>query len=176
MVINLSRAYVRLLFGVELVLFSASLLVHVGTYIEGSSVSPVVAAALFRSAVLTGILVAAFLENGRKWVTQIKSCPGWMWRLALSLGVYSLLVVLFEVLYPKGASLADQRLTISAVPIGLDAISICILYSVLWSRSVSELSIVKGARNSAIGLVLGIAVFCAYQAGYLHHPTKVAPK
>jgi hypothetical protein len=60
-------------------------------------------APLFRAAVVVGLPVFAFIKDSLRRVDQIKSCPKWMWKAALSLGVYVLLTAFLQrVIFPQG--------------------------------------------------------------------------
>jgi len=103
---------------------------------------------------------------------QIKSCPTWMWKAALILGVYGLFILCLQAIFPQGTSISDQALTISGFPLGFDAISFCILYSVLRSGYLDKSEVVRRALHSVIFVALGVTAFLAYRAGYLHHPNS----
>jgi hypothetical protein len=94
-----------------------------------------------------------------------------MWKAALTLGVYSIVVFCLQVLFPQGGgSLSEQALAVSGFPLGFDAIALCILYSVLWTGYLSKSDVAKGAGKSLLMVFLGVVAFLAYRAGYLRHP------
>ena len=120
---------------------------------------------LFRGEVIVGILVIAFVKDGLRWMDQIKSCPKWMWRAALILGVYGL----FSSLLPYDPSISAPW-TMSGLPLGFDAISFCILYSVLGPGYLEKSEVVRRALHSIIMGTLIVIVCLAYRAGYLRQP------
>lgn len=125
---------------------------------------------LFTVAVVLGLAAVAFIKDSLDWVQQIKTCPKWMWRTALSLGVYAIVILCIEVIWPKAPSLLDQGLTVSCFPLAFDAIYLCILWSVLRSGYLERSEVVRRAMHSVGIVTLGIIVFLACRGGYLHHP------
>jgi hypothetical protein len=93
-----------------------------------------------------------------------------MWKAALTLGVYSFVVLCLQVFSPEGASFSEQALAVSSLPLGFDAMAFCIIYSVLWSGYLTKSDLAKGAGKSLLMIFLGIVAFFAYCAGYLRHP------
>jgi hypothetical protein len=163
-------AYVRLLLALELLLFTASLLLHLSVFVGAKTPYAVYGVMLFRGTVIVGVAVTAFIKDGLTWMDQIKSCPRWMWKGALTLGVYGLLIVCLQMIFPQGPSLSDQSLTVSGFPLGFDAIYLCILYSVLWAGYLDKSEVLRRTLHSVILVALGVIGFAAYRAGYLHHP------
>jgi|SRR5215472_2076429 len=92
--VRIAYGYACILWAAEALLFLMSLMLHSAVLVgaKGSFINYDLA--LFRAAVIVGILTTAFLKDGLLWVQQIKSCPKWMWKTALALGVYSLLKML----------------------------------------------------------------------------------
>jgi hypothetical protein len=125
---------------------------------------------LFRATIVLGISVAPFIKDSFGWMDQIKSCPAWMWKAAVSLGDYALFVVCLRLVFPGGPTTADQTWVITGFPLGFDAINLCILYSVVRAGYLRESEIVSRARNSALVVAACIMVTPAYRAGYLPHP------
>jgi len=153
-------AYIRLLFAIELLLLAASVLLH-GTVFFLGATEPYVqySHVLVRAGVLIGILVFAFVKDGLRWIDQIKSCPKWMWRGSLIAGVYALLTFFF----------AHPTLTLSGFSIAFDAISICILYSVLSKDYLENAEMVRRSLHSILMAAVIVTVVVLYRAGYLHH-------
>jgi hypothetical protein len=88
---------------------------------------------LIRASVMVSVPAAAFIKDGLRWKDQIKSCPKWMWSTALALGAYALFSLFMQIVLLRRPPLSDGALTLSAFPLGLDAIFACILYSVVRS-------------------------------------------
>ena len=127
---------------------------------------------MFSGTVVVGIPVTAFIKDGLNWMGQIKSCPKWMWKAALMLGVYGICLVCLMIILPEGPSLSDQHLTLSGFPLAFDAIFLCVLSSVLWSGYLEESEVIRRALLSLLFVTVGVAAFLAYRAGYLRHPNR----
>src|SRR5438105_14130591 len=90
---RLAYVYIGALLALQVLLFAASLLLHLSVFISGPNEAYAkFGPSLFRASVFVGSPLIAFVRNGM-WTDQIKSCPKWMWKGALGLGVYSLLIV-----------------------------------------------------------------------------------
>lgn len=162
-------AYVRALLVLETLLFAASLLLHLSVFITGPNQAYAkFGLSLFRATVIVGVPVIAFVRDGL-WKNQIKSCPKWMWKGALAVGVYALLIACLQIFFSEG-TFSEQALTVSGFPLAFDAISLCILHSVLWSDYLDKAEVVRRAMHSVAFVTLGVIVFLAYRAGYLHLP------
>jgi hypothetical protein len=172
MIVRSAYAYVRLLFALELLLLIASSLLHLSIFMGVKGSYAAFGPPLFRSAVIVGFPVLAFVKDSLRWVDQIKSCPKWMWKGALSLGVYALLTPFLQALLPRGPSLSEWSLMDSGFPLGFEAISLCILYSVLWAGYLEKGEVVRRALHSVVIVVVGVIVFLAYRAGYLRRPAQ----
>jgi hypothetical protein len=169
MIARLAYTYVGFLFLMQMLLFTASLLLHATVFIAGpQKIYAEYALMLFRAGVVVGIPVCAFLKDGLRWMDQIKSCPKWMWRAALAIGLYSLLTFFF----PQNASLSESPLILSGFPLGFEATGLCVLYSVLWSGYLEKPVVVRRALHSIIIVAVVATVILAYRAGYLHHPKR----
>jgi len=167
MIFRLARCYVSLLVALELLLLAASLALHVSVFFRGRTTAyDECGLILFRAGVIVGIPTCAFVKDSIRWVQQIKSCPRWMWRGSLVLGVYSVLTVFF----PQGPSFADRVLTVSGFPLGFEAISICILYSVLSRGYLEREEVIKRALHSVVIGCLVAVLFLAFPAGSSRHP------
>jgi hypothetical protein len=162
--------YVRILFVLAILLFTGSFLLHVGLIAGWKEASPEYGLFLFYGAIIIGVATTLFVKDRRKWIVQIKSCPEWMWRGALIVGAYGLLVVCFQAIFPAGRSISGEAMIVSGFPLGFDAVNICVLYSVLWAAYLDQSEVIERVRNSIIVFTLGAAVFLAYRAGYFPHP------
>lgn len=163
-------AYVSLLLVLESLLFISSLSLHLSVLFGTRGLFAEFGAALFRGTFIVGIPVIAFIKDSLGWKDQLKTCPRWMWKAALTLGVYSLFVLCLQAFSPEGISFSEQALAVSGFPLGFDAIAFCIIYSVLWSGYLTKTDIAKGAEKSLLMVFLGLVAFLAYRAGYLRHP------
>jgi hypothetical protein len=167
---RLAYAYVRLLLALEILLFAGSLLAHLSVAIGSNKLYAAYGSILFGGAVIVGIPIVPFVKDSLKWKDQVKSCPEWMWKGALALGVYGIFITCFQAIFPAGDSFADQALTLSGIPLSFDAISLCILYSVLRLGYLDKSEVIVRARNSVIFVSVTALMFWAYRAGYLPHP------
>jgi hypothetical protein len=166
---RLTYAYVGALFVLATLLFAASLLLHLSVFVTGTNEFYTrFGLLLFRATVIVGIAVMAFAKDER-WKDQIKSCPQWMWKGALSLGAYTLLITCALTFVSRG-TFSDQALILSAIPLAFYAIFVCLLHSVLWTDYLQQSEVVSRAVHSVVFVTLGMIIFLAYRAGYLHHP------
>jgi hypothetical protein len=171
LVIRVAYAYVSFLFALEVLLFTLSALLHVTVLMGARQPFQEFNAMLFDGSVVVGVLIIAYIKNGLMWRNQIKSCPAWMWKAALILGGYALVTIFLEPIFPEGDSYCQRPLVMSSFPVGFDAISFCVIYSVLWSGYLSKSEVSKRTGHSLLMLAYGVIVFLAYRAGYLHHPS-----
>jgi hypothetical protein len=174
MIVRSAYSYVRLLFALESLLITASLVLNVNVFFMGATPANFkYALVLFRGAVIVGIPVVAFIKDSVRWVDQIKSCPRWMWKGALILGIYGLLTFLVLVFFRQGSSSEiDPTFMISGFSLGFDAISICILYSVVWKGYLEKAEVVRRTFHLLVIVGVGAIGFLVYRTGYLHHPTN----
>ncbi len=163
-------AYISLLLVLESLLFISSLSLHLSVLLGTRGLFAEFGTVLFRGTFIVGVPVIAFINDSLRWRDQLRTCPIWMWKAALTLGVYSLFVLCLQAFFPEGASFSEQALAVSGFPLGFDAIALCIIYSVLWSGYLMKSDIAKGAGKSLLMVLLGIGAFLAYRAGYLRHP------
>lgn len=170
MVVRLAYAYVRFLLVLETLLFTLSLLLHLSVLAGARRPFAELGAILFRGTFIVGIPVIAFIKDGLRWRDQLKTCPGWMWKAALTLGMYGLVVLCLQAFFPEGASFSEQALAISGFPLSFDAIALCIIYSVLWSGYLTKSEVAKRTGKSSLMVLFGVVAFLAYHAGYLRHP------
>jgi hypothetical protein len=172
---RLARGWALLLFGVEVILFAASLVLNVSVLMGGKTPFTNYGFSLFRAAVFAGLSVPAFLKDGLKWVNQIKTCPRWMWIATLSIAGYSLIAFCLQMMLPAGPSILDQSLAWAAFPLGLEAISCCILYSVLWSDYLTEAEFKKRAVASLGFMIVVSGIVIAVRTGVLPHSSNSTP-
>jgi hypothetical protein len=167
---RLAYAYVSFLLVLESLLFISSLSLHLSVLLGNRGLFAEFGAVLFRGTFIVGIPVVAFIKDSLAWKDQLKTCPAWMRKATLTLGVYSLVVLCLQAFFPEGPSFSEQSLAVSGFPLGFDAIAFCIIYSVLWSCYLTKSEVVKGAGKSLLMVLLGVVAVLAYRAGYLRHP------
>lgn len=90
--------------------------------------------------------------------------------IRIALAVYALLMAVIGIFFSQGLSFKDATLTISGLPLGVDAINFAILYSVLWSGYLERPEVTRRALHSVLLVGFGTAVFLADRAGYIPHP------
>jgi|tagenome__1003787_1003787.scaffolds.fasta_scaffold20327263_1 hypothetical protein len=163
---RLAYVYVGVHLALLVLLFAASLLLHLSLFISGPNEAYAkFGPSLFRASVFVGSPVMAFVRNGM-WTDQIKSCPKWMWKGALGLGVYSLLIACVQMFF--SARPIVEQITISGFPLAFDAIFVCILYSVLWADYLQKSELVLRTLESIAFVILIVVLFLGYRAGYFH--------
>jgi hypothetical protein len=162
---RLAYAYVRVLFLLELLLFATSLLLHLNVFFKGeSSAYATYGAPLFRASVLVCVPAFAFVSSKETWTDQIRSCPKWMWRGSLILGLYTILIACLQ------PASSGSAMPMSSFPLALEAISLCVLYSVSRSGYLDKPEVVTRTLHSLVFVILTAIVFTAYRSGYFHHP------
>lgn len=166
LLLRAAYGYVVILAALELLLLLASLLLHLSVLAGAESPYANYGLEVFRTAIVVGIPVFAFIKDF--WVDQIKNCPKWMWRTALGLGIYALVTML---LLFSPVKFWELPMTLSGVPLGFEAVSICVLYPVVVQRYSSEQDITRRALHSVGMVAIMTVVLLAYQAGYLRHHT-----
>jgi hypothetical protein len=165
MLLRLARAYVRILFAIEIVLFASSLSLHLVVLCARRHVDFGILLFFFVSSIVAQIMVVPFVKENVRWWRQVKRCPGWMWKPALALlWVYPIVLISFSKFAPAVA--------ISGFPIIFDAINICVLYTVVRLSYLEDPEIARGARFSVLAACAVVAMALAYHAGYFHRPEQ----
>ncbi len=159
MIYRFGYAYALLLMALGVVFFTVSMLLHISVLIGAKEPFAEFGMIFFRGSIIVGALAAAFLKDGLRWIDQIKSCPEWFWKGALALGLYGIAMTCLQMLFVHGPSFSDLRLALSGFPLGVDAISFCIFYSVLWSGYLDKSEFIKRAGASVVMLAMCIMVF-----------------
>jgi hypothetical protein len=164
---RLSYGYVGFLLVLEVLSLATTLLLHVRAILGVGEPHKEYGLMLFCAALVLGALVTPFLKNNLYWMKQIKSCPMWMWMTALAVGLYGLSILCLGAIVLGSASASRDTMAISSFPLAFDAISVCILYSVLCSGYLAESEVVRRSRLSAIGASFGAIVFLVCRLGRL---------
>jgi hypothetical protein len=167
---DLAYAYVGLLLVLEALLIVASLVLHVSLIASARAPYGEYGGMLFGGAVILGVPATAFIKEGFKWKDQIKSCPKWMWTAALALGAYALFILFIQEIFSQSISLWEPPLAASAFALSFDAISACVLYSVLCSKYLDRSEMRQRTLLSVIVIAIMILTLLADRAGYLHRP------
>jgi len=168
-----THAYVHFLLIIATSFLALSLLLHVSVLLGAKEPYAEYGKVLFLATIVLGIPTGFLQKDRNVWRNELRRCPTWMRRTAVTMGVYGLVILCLQfVIVPEAAPLLGHRLTISALPVSFDAMYVCILYSVAWSGLVDEPELLRRTRNSVIALMIVIIALLADRAGYLHHPRK----
>jgi len=167
MIARLADAYVRLLFALEVLVFNTSLSLHVSVLLGAREAFRQCGVLLFVASVIVTVAAAAFIKEGLDWMKQLRSCPTWMWATAVTLWLYSIGTLLLEVVLPQPGPLGERPIVVSGFPIGFEAISLCVIYSVVWRSYLEKSELIKRVGVSITFLAVMILGSLAHRAGYL---------
>jgi hypothetical protein len=166
---KLARIYVAVLFVIELLILGATSLLHVSVWVGKWQLFAQSGQALLVGALLACFVTAFLAKDRNVWKNEFKSCPMWVRVLTVAVGIYGLVIAFSEtVLFPATGD-SEGFLAVSAMTLGLDSMSLCILYSVLWARPVQEAELIRRSRTSFIVAIVGLVILFANRAGYLSH-------
>lgn len=171
MVTRIAFLHVRLLLALSAMLFAVSLLLHVSVLMGADEPYARYGLSLFGATVFVAMSLPSFFKDSLRWVDQIKTCPKWMWKTSLGLGLYAMSTPLIQAVFPSGSSDNYMPIVFSGAPLAFDAISFCVLFSVLRGY-LGDSQVAKSSRNSVIFIVFVAAIFLAEHAGYLPHPNN----
>jgi hypothetical protein len=171
MLSRLAYTYVQLLLVLELVLFLSSLLLHLSVMLGFKQLYAGYGMKLFIAAIVVGIPTVPFIKDSIRLVDQVKSCPEWMWTLALGVGCYAIGVFFFQLLFPQ--SFPNFSAIGSAAPLAFDGMYFCILYSVVVRAYLTKQEVTNRAAGSVALATLFVVVFVAQRTGYL--PARLSP-
>jgi hypothetical protein len=163
--------YVKVLFLSEFILFVLSLVLHSCAIARPERLDEHYEVILFQAVVLLGIVILPFVKDSLRWKDQIKTCPKWMWRSSLVLGLYGLLISCLEVLF-SGRSFFDLHLSTTGFPLGFEAVGLCILYSVLHRNYLEKSELLKRSLISIGWVFFWTIVIIAHHVGYLQRPAS----
>jgi hypothetical protein len=167
MISRLARVYVGCLFALELLLFALSLLLHVSVLLGANRLFAEYGKPLLYCAFVAAVPAFGLPKDRNVWKNEFKDCPIWLRTAALIFAVYGFAVGPVQVMFSSnGGSFEDQRLFVSGVPLFLESMPLCILYSLLWAAPLSKPELVRRVRISLILLAVCI-VFVV--AGHLTH-------
>ena len=170
MIERFATVYVRLLLAIGILLLSLSFLLHINVLMGVKALPDGLGRVLWFATIIFNGSVTAFIKESVKWKDQIKSCPAWMRRAALTLAAYSLAVACLQVLFADGTSFFDVPVAPSGIPLGFDAISLCILYSVSYAGYLDNHEVIRATKSSLGITAVVLVIFWAFRAGYLKHP------
>jgi len=167
----LARIYVVLLFVLEGLLLAASLLLHFSLWIGIQRLSANIPEGLLVGGLLGGFVTAFLAKDRNVWKNEFKSCPIWVRFLTIMLVLYGFISALVRTVVLPGAG-ASELLTVSGLSLSIEAMSLCILYAVVWTDSEQGAELLKRSRNSFIAAILSSAYLLADHAGYFPHQNR----
>jgi len=173
MLVWVARAYVYLILIVVTLSLVASVLLHLG-----ASTGTLYALREHDRTVFAGALIAAFPALGlakerNVWKNEFKDCRWWLRDIASASFVYSLIIMILAIaIRSDGTPLANDVEASSALMVMFNLMSLCIVYSVLWSSNLTGSELIRRARTSVLFVLVVGALFFASYAGYLPPSSK----
>lgn len=162
MIARLARIYLATVLTIGVLLLVCVLMVHLSVWMGNEQLCARFSDKLFISVFIFAFVSTALCKERNVWKNEFKACPRWAKISAIVLLVYALLVVVFQVFL---FNLVDA-LVISVLPLILEAISLCLIYSI-WQANLPDAEIVK---RSGISLAFGTGIFLIlmYRAQFNH--------
>jgi hypothetical protein len=170
MLAKLARTYVYSVLIVEGLSLTASILLHISALTEIHNIFTEQGQIVLIGPLLAACPVLSLAKERNVWKHEFKDCPWWMRDIAIASSLYGLMMMILGIMIRSdGSPVAGELVSIPAFQIGFEVMGLCIIYSVLWSGSLSEQELIKRARTSII-LTITIAALClASRAGFLSH-------
>lgn len=156
MITRVARFYVLLVFAAELFLLALSLVLHISIWMGESQLYYKVGLTVFVGALLLNFMVLCFARERNIWKNEFKSCPVWLRRITALFACYGVGVLITQILLCSSSEGPLNALTITAFPLAFEALSISVLYSVLWRGSLGTTELMKRA---GISLIVAVAAF-----------------
>jgi hypothetical protein len=148
---RIAIGYAWLLFSLEAMLLFFTLLLHVGVLLGFEDPYRKMQNALYIAMLTLFVPIAAFVGESWKWLQQVKTCPDWMWKLALILAGYGIFAFCLQMfLFANGPNPQDQTLATSGFILGFEAISACIMFSSLRTEKIEISEFMRRSRNSVL--------------------------
>jgi len=155
MILRLSYLYIRGLFGLDLLLLSLSIVLHVFVLRGAYELYARHGQVLFWLA-FAFMLPVAFLAKERNiWKNEFSSCPRWLKRGILIFIFYGVAIVVVRVVTVPGYfALESDEPAGSALPLIFEVIPLGVLYSILWSSKIEDKELINRVRLSVISLIV----------------------
>ena len=170
MMTRIAKSYVFVLFTLEGLLFGCSLILHFTIFLLGVSQEyERYTHSLLSATILLAIPASAFIKDSLRWVAQIRKSPTWMWRTALGIGIYTIVLLLVQWVIPHNSLDNPMPLAFTAYGAAFGAISCCVLFPVLRRGIFNDAQIIQRFRTSVIFIGIVFAVVVADRAGYIPH-------
>jgi hypothetical protein len=144
-----ARAYIAMLLIFELLLIAASFSLNVSLWTGFTTTCTRRVQSTQLAALLSCLVIAVFAKERNVWRNEFRSCPPWV-RFLVSAGTV-LAFVLFAITIVSGPTVL---FSLSALILGFEAISFCVLYSVMWAPVLGNKEIEK---RCVISFVVAIA-------------------
>jgi hypothetical protein len=172
MMVKIARAYVAVLFLIDLTLLAASLVLHVSVWLGSRQLYAQSGLAVLVGALIVNFVVLCLAKERNVWKNEFKACPRWVRGMAIAFGCYGFGVAIFQTVLLPNAGGPDAPFTVSAIPLAFEALSLTVLYSVLWTGSLSQAELPRRIGMSFVAAVIAVALLVANHAGYLSHPVR----
>ncbi len=172
MMVKIARAYVAVLFLIDLALLLISLVLHISVWFGAQELYKHLGLAVLVGTFIVNFVVLCLAKERNVWKNEFKACPKWVRGMAIAFAAYGFGVAIFQTVLLPNASGPDNPLTVSAIPLVFEALSFTVLYSVLWTGSLSQAELPKRTGTSLIAVVIVLAILVANHAGYLSHPVR----
>jgi len=130
MIARAGRIYIQGLIATEVLLLWATIAIHLGVLCGGIALYDKYHEILGAAVIVVSGSSFAFKRKGVGLMTQIRTCPQWMWKSALVIASYGILTSVTLVIFPPNNVFASSFVG-SGFPLGFEAIPLCILYSAL---------------------------------------------
>jgi len=167
MIAKWARAYAAVLLVGDLLVLAATLVLHVNALAGRQLPYGVHGRHLLLGSFLVAFPAMFFAKERNVWRNEFKDCPGWVQIAVIIFMAYGIGVAIFQtVLFPSSGG-PDDSWTITAIPLFIASMPLCVLYSVLWSGKPLQTELTQRARNSLIAAVLIVPIFIASHLGYL---------
>jgi hypothetical protein len=161
MIAKAVRIYVFFIFVVEILLLATSMTIHVDVWLGKSQLYNKAALPVLVGVLFANFLVLCLAKERNVWKNEFSACPIWLRRVAIALGCYGFGVAITQTILRSSSGGPDDPLTISAVPLAFEAMSITVLYSVLWRGSLGATELLKRAAISFAFLGAALALLFA---------------
>ncbi len=154
MMVKAARFYVLCLFIIVLFLLVISLFVHVGAWVD-ESLYVKTGGHILIGALFTNFVVFCLARKESFTRNEFTTSPIWLRVSAIIFVCYGFGVAAWRTVLCSSCGSPDDPLTISAVPFAFEAMSMIVLYSVLWGGSLGATELQKKA---GISFFVGAAV------------------
>jgi hypothetical protein len=173
MLARIARAYIYLILITETLSLAASVLLHVGASTGTFHTLTEHSGTVFAGALIAVFPALSLAKERNIWKNEFKDCAWWLHYLASASFVYALVIMILAIVTRSdGTPLANDVEASSAFMVMFNLMSLCIVYSILWSGNLTRSQLIQRARTSVLfTLAVGVFFFASY-AGYLPQSNK----